>query len=121
MWDDENFYVSFWIEEPFIEAHQTERDSLVFLENDVEVFIDGGDCYYEFEINALGTVYEVFFVWRDAESKFDAAGVRRDPAEGAVVRGRLRQDRCDVLARHASARAALGVSGLGLFRGCARR
>jgi hypothetical protein len=71
MWDDECLYVSFWIEEPFIEARQKERDSLVFLENDVEVFIDGGDCYYEFEINALGTVYEVFFIWRDAYGRFD--------------------------------------------------
>jgi hypothetical protein len=66
LWDDRNLYVSFEIEEPFVEACQTERDSLVFLENDVEVFIDGGDCYYEFEINALGTVYEVFFIWQDA-------------------------------------------------------
>ncbi|MHA1911203.1 MAG: carbohydrate-binding family 9-like protein, partial [Candidatus Kariarchaeaceae archaeon] len=39
------------------------------LENDVEVFIDGGDCYYEFEINALGTIYEVFFIWQDAYLK----------------------------------------------------
>jgi hypothetical protein len=74
LWDDENLYVAFWIEEPFVEAQLTERDSLIFNENDVEVFIDGGDCYYEFEINALGTVYEVFFIWRDAfgvESRFD--------------------------------------------------
>jgi hypothetical protein len=44
------------------------------MENDIEVFIDGGDCYYEFEINALNTVYEVFFIWRDAYqrgSRFD--------------------------------------------------
>ena len=66
LWDDEHLYVAFWIEEPFVEARLTERDSLVFNENDVEVFIDGGDCYYEFEINALGTVYEVFFVWQDS-------------------------------------------------------
>lgn len=74
LWDDDNFYVAFEIEEPFVEARQTQRDSLVFLENDVEVFIDGGDCYYEFEINALGTVYEVFFIWQDAYrrgSRFD--------------------------------------------------
>ncbi|MGQ0600921.1 MAG: carbohydrate-binding family 9-like protein [Anaerolineales bacterium] len=74
LWDDENFYVAFWIEEPFVEAHLTERDSLIFMENDVEVFIDGGDCYYEFEINARNTVYEVFFIWQDAythDSKFD--------------------------------------------------
>lgn len=66
LWDDQNLYVSFWIEEPFPEAHLTERDSLIFTGNDVELFIDGGDCYYEFEINALGTVYEVFFIWKDA-------------------------------------------------------
>ena len=66
LWDDENLYVGFWVEEPHPTARQTERDALIFRENDVEVFIDGGDCYYEFEINALGTVYEVFFIWRDA-------------------------------------------------------
>lgn len=74
LWDAENFYVAFWIEEPFVEAHLTERDALIFMENDVEVFIDGGDCYYEFEINARNTVYEVFFIWQDAYqrgSKFD--------------------------------------------------
>lgn len=37
------------------------------------MFIDGGDCYYEFEINALNTVYEVFFIWKDAFLKFDQA------------------------------------------------
>jgi hypothetical protein len=66
LWDDQNFYVAFWIEEPFVEARLTERDALIFGENDVEVFIDGGDCYYELEINALGTLYEVFFIWQDA-------------------------------------------------------
>ena len=44
----------------------TERDGIVFAENDVEILIDGGDCYYEFELNAANTVYEVFFVWQDA-------------------------------------------------------
>ena len=74
LWDDRNLYVGFWIEEPFPTATQTERDSLIFRENDIEVFIDGGDCYYEFELNALNTVYEVFFIWRDAYtrgSRFD--------------------------------------------------
>src|SRR6185503_11742101 len=74
LWDDTYLYIGFWVEEPFIEAHHTERDSVIFQENDVEVFIDGGDCYYELEINALGTPYEVFFIWRDAYkhgSRFD--------------------------------------------------
>lgn len=69
LWDDEALYVGFWVEEPWVQAELTERDSLIFLENDVEVFIDGGDCYYEFEINALGTIYEVFFIWRDAYTR----------------------------------------------------
>lgn len=74
LWDARHLYIAFWIEEPFVEAQLTERDSLIFNENDVEVFIDGGDCYYEFEINALGTIYEVFFIWQDAYtrgSRFD--------------------------------------------------
>ena len=74
LWDNDNLYIGFWVEEPFVEAHLTKRDSLIFMENDVEVFIDGGDCYYELEINALNTIYEVFFIWQDAYqhgSKFD--------------------------------------------------
>jgi hypothetical protein len=66
LWDDENLYVAFWVDEPSVRATLAARDSLVFLESDVEVFVDGGDCYYEFEVNALGTVYEVFYIWQDA-------------------------------------------------------
>lgn len=66
LWDDEALYVGFWVQDPYPRAKLTERDSLIFQENDVELFIDGGDCYYEFEINGLGTIYEVFFIWRDA-------------------------------------------------------
>jgi len=74
LWDDEFLYIGFWVEEPYPKAHLTERDSIIFNENDIEIFIDGGDCYYEFEINALGTIYEIMFIWRDAftpGSRFD--------------------------------------------------
>lgn len=77
LWDDCCLYIGFWVDEPYPTARQTERDSLIFRENDIEVFIDGGDCYYEFEVNALNTVYEVFFVWKDAYTK----GSRFDKAE----------------------------------------
>ncbi|GLC82299.1 carbohydrate-binding family 9-like protein [Lacrimispora brassicae] len=66
LWDNENLYAGFWCEEPFVKATLTKRDSLIFNENDIEIFIDGGDTYYEFELNALNTVYEVFYVWQDA-------------------------------------------------------
>ena len=72
LWDDENLYIGFWIEEPQVQAKFTERDSPIYMENDVELFIAGKDCYYEFEINALGTVYEVFFIWQDAYKKGSA-------------------------------------------------
>ena len=69
LWSDSHLYIAFTAEEPFVEALQTQRDSIVFLENDLEVFIDGGDCYYELEVNAANTIYEVFFIWKDAYTK----------------------------------------------------
>jgi hypothetical protein len=69
LWNDTHLYIAFQLEEPFVTAALTERDSIIFLENDVEVFIDGGDCYYELELNAANTVYEVFFIWKDAYQK----------------------------------------------------
>jgi hypothetical protein len=65
-WDDESLYIAYWIEEPDVRAHLTERDSFIWMENDVELFIAGPDCYYEFQINARGTIYEVFYIWQDA-------------------------------------------------------
>ncbi|MDR3114929.1 MAG: carbohydrate-binding family 9-like protein [Treponema sp.] len=74
LWDTENLYIAFWMSEPFVRASLTERDSFIWFDNDVEVFFDGEDCYYEFEINALNTVYEVLFIYQDAlkrGSRFD--------------------------------------------------
>lgn len=69
LWDDRCLYLAFWIEEPNVQAKLVKRDSPIYTENDVEVFIAGVDCYYEFETNALGTIYEVFFIWQDAYKK----------------------------------------------------
>lgn len=71
LWDESNLYVGFWIEEPDVQADLTERDSLIFRNNDVELFIAGRDAYYELEINALGTIYEVFFIWNADYGRFD--------------------------------------------------
>lgn len=69
LWNHTHLYIAFRAEEPFVTAALTARDSIIFLENDLEVFIDGGDCYYELEVNAANTVYEVFFIWKDAWKK----------------------------------------------------
>jgi hypothetical protein len=68
-WDPDRLYVAYWVEEPQVRAALTERDSFVWNDNDVELFVGGDDCYYELEINALGTVYEALFVWQDALSR----------------------------------------------------
>jgi hypothetical protein len=76
-WDEVNLYVAYWVEEPQVRATLRERDSFVWNDNDVELFVGGEDCYYELEINAFGTVYEAFFVWKDAlrrGGRFDKAG-----------------------------------------------
>ncbi len=74
LWNDECLFVGYWIEEPFLQASLTARDSFIWNDNDVELFIAGRDAYYELEINALGTIYEVLWVWKDAYrrgSRFD--------------------------------------------------
>jgi hypothetical protein len=75
LWDDENLYVGYWVEEPKVKATLTEYGSHIYENNDVEVFIAGKDAYYEFEINALNTVYEAFFIWEEAYDRdgFSAA------------------------------------------------
>jgi hypothetical protein len=73
LWDDEFLFIAFWIEEPDVRATLTQRDAPIYSENDVELFIDGGGGYYEFEINALGTLYEAFFIWEDSYARHYAA------------------------------------------------
>jgi len=66
LWDEEYLYIAYWIEEPDLQASLTERDALIYQNNDVEFFIAGIDAYYEFEINSFGTIYEVLFFWDEA-------------------------------------------------------
>ena len=65
LWDDTYLYFGFQAEEPNVWATLTARDSKIYEDNDLEVFIAGKDAYYEFEINALNTIYEVFWIWKD--------------------------------------------------------
>lgn len=65
LWDDECLYFGFTAQETDVWGTLTERDSKIWEDNDLEVFIAGENAYYEFEINALNTIYEVFWVWKD--------------------------------------------------------
>ncbi len=65
LWDDDYFYIAAALEEPHVWATLIEHDSVIFQDNDFEVFIDpDGDnhSYYEIEINALGTVWDLRLV-----------------------------------------------------------
>jgi len=63
LWDDQYFYVFADMEEPDVWATLKKRDSIIFYDNDFEVFIDpNGDThrYYELEINAFSTEWDLF-------------------------------------------------------------
>ncbi len=65
LWDDRYLYIGAYLEEPNVWATLTERDSIIFQDNDFEAFIDpDGDTheYYELEINALNTVWDLLLV-----------------------------------------------------------
>lgn len=63
LWDNKYFYILAKMEEPHVWANLTKRDTIIFYNNDFEVFIEpDGDAhnYYELEINALNTVWDLF-------------------------------------------------------------
>lgn len=63
LWDDGYFYVAAELEEPHVWGTLTKHDEVIFADPDFEVFIDpNGDAheYYEFEINALNTGWDLF-------------------------------------------------------------
>ncbi|HSA00387.1 MAG TPA: sugar-binding protein [Candidatus Paceibacterota bacterium] len=62
LWDQEYLYIGAFLEEPHVWAALTQKNSIIFNDNDFEIFIDpDGDNhnYYEFELNALNTIWEL--------------------------------------------------------------
>jgi hypothetical protein len=62
LWDDQFFYIAAQMEEPHVWGILTEHDSVIFYDNDFEVFLDpDGDNhdYGELEINALNTTWDL--------------------------------------------------------------
>ncbi|MCB9846283.1 MAG: carbohydrate-binding family 9-like protein [Phycisphaeraceae bacterium] len=84
LWDDSCFYFGCEMEEPHLWATLTERESVIFHDNDFEIFLNP-TCdrlnYYEFEMNALNTVWDLFLArpYRDggqADNGWDIGGLR---------------------------------------------
>jgi len=62
-WDQTYLYIAAEMEEPHVWGTLTEHDAVIFHDNDFEVLIDpNGDTleYYEFEMNALNTGWDLF-------------------------------------------------------------
>jgi hypothetical protein len=62
LWDDECLYIGAELEEPHVWATLTRHDSVIFQDNDFEVFLDpDGDShlYAELELNALSTTWDL--------------------------------------------------------------
>ena len=80
LWDDRYLYLGARLEEPHIWGTLTEKNSVIFHDNDFEIFIDpDGDHhnYYELEINALGTIWELALVkpYRDGGPVISPANI----------------------------------------------
>ncbi len=84
LWDALYFYIAVEMEEPHVWGTLTERDCVIFQDNDFEVFLDpDGDnhLYYELEVNALNTVWDLLLTkpYRDnglAVNGWDIAGLK---------------------------------------------
>ncbi|WP_291038089.1 carbohydrate-binding family 9-like protein [Dyadobacter sp. 50-39] len=84
LWDNQYLYIAAQIEEEHIWAYQDQKDQIVYLENDFEVFIDpDGDTenYYELEINAINNTFDLFLpkTYRKggrAQLKWDIKGLK---------------------------------------------
>lgn len=65
LWDDEFIYFYTEMEEEHIWGDLTERDAVIFYNNDFEIFIKPNELqptYAEFEVNALGTLWDLLLV-----------------------------------------------------------
>ena len=62
LWDDDYLYVGAILEEPNIVANLTQRDTIIYYDNDFEVFIDPDNDahnYFEIEVNARNVLFDL--------------------------------------------------------------
>jgi hypothetical protein len=77
LWDESCLYVGAELQEPAVWATILKPDSVIYRDNDFEIFIDPNSDnheYFEFEINALNTLWDLFLPkpYRDGGHAIDA-------------------------------------------------
>lgn len=85
LWDKDYLYILARLQETDLWATFTERESIIFHENNFEVFIDPDwdtHNYYELEINALGTTWDLMLtkpyrMMGRAVSAWDITGLKK--------------------------------------------
>lgn len=63
LWDSTYLYIAANLDDENVWSYLTERDQVVFFDNDFEVFINPVNTshqYFEYEINALNTIFDLF-------------------------------------------------------------
>jgi hypothetical protein len=84
LWDDKYLYIAAELEEPNVTGTLTKHDSVIFKDNDFEIFIKPlpeTESYYEFEMNALNTGWDLFLPkpyseGGKADNSWDIAGLK---------------------------------------------
>ncbi len=62
IWNDSCLYVAAYLQEPHLQASLQQHDTIVFHDNDFEIFIDPDNNtheYVEIEVNALNTIFDL--------------------------------------------------------------
>lgn len=99
LWDDENFYFGAELMGSEIWSYVTERDDVIFRDNDFEIFIDPDSDtqeYCEFEMNAANVVWDLLLTkaYRDGGrpmNGFDLKGLKT----AVKIDGRLNDANAD--------------------------
>ena len=84
LWDERYLYIAAELEEPDVHATLTRHDSVIFHDDDFEVFVKPlprSESYYEFEMNALNTGWDLFLpkpykMGGKADNSWDIRGLK---------------------------------------------
>ncbi len=84
LYDEDALYFAIQLQEENVWGHLTQRDSIVYFDNDIEIFVDptaDGVNYFEYEMTCLNTMFDM---WHEndnhrgalADGTYDSPGLR---------------------------------------------